>query len=55
MTASRAQQGVDIGAKLLGEFVNDAYTLRMKHTTINLNAVLILLFTTLPTVSPQQN
>ena len=30
MTASRAQQGVDIGAKLLGEFVNDAYTLRIE-------------------------
>ncbi len=30
MTAARAQQGVDVGAKLLGEFVNDAYTLRLE-------------------------
>ncbi|MFK5927477.1 MAG: FapA family protein [Desulfuromusa sp.] len=30
MSASKAQQGVDIGAKLIGEFVNDAYTLRIE-------------------------
>jgi len=30
MAASTAQQGVDIGAKLIGEFVNDAYTLRIE-------------------------
>ena len=30
MTASKARQGVDIGAKLIGEFVNDAYTLRIE-------------------------
>ncbi|MDA3903657.1 MAG: FapA family protein [Desulfuromusa sp.] len=30
MTASRVQHGVDISAKLIGEFVNDAYTLRIE-------------------------
>lgn len=30
MTASKSQQGVDIGTKLIGEFVNDAYTLRIE-------------------------
>jgi len=30
MTAAKSPQGVDIGAKQLGEFVNDAYTLRIE-------------------------
>ncbi|MCF6266991.1 MAG: FapA family protein [Desulfuromusa sp.] len=30
MTAAKSPQGVDIGAKLLGEFVNDVYTLRIE-------------------------
>jgi len=30
MAASKTQQGVDIGAKLIGEFINDAYTLRIE-------------------------
>ncbi len=30
MSAVSAQQGVDIGAKLIGEFINDAYTLRIE-------------------------
>ncbi len=30
MSVSRPQQGVDIGAKLIGEFINDAYTLRIE-------------------------
>lgn len=30
MVASTAQQSVDIGAKLIGEFVNEAYTLRIE-------------------------
>jgi len=30
MSAVSSQQGVDIGAKLIGEFINDAYTLRIE-------------------------
>ena len=30
MSVSKSQQGVDIGAKLIGEFINDAYTLRIE-------------------------
>lgn len=30
MTASRSNQSVDIGSKLIGEFVNDAYTLHLE-------------------------
>ncbi len=30
MAKSKPQQGVDIGAKLIGEFINDAYTLRIE-------------------------
>ena len=30
MTASKAQQGIDIGTKLIGEFINDAYSLRLE-------------------------
>jgi uncharacterized protein (DUF342 family) len=55
MSAATAHQGVDIGAKLIGEFINDAYTLRIEaHSNLLECRATIVVHATNNSISPAE-